>query len=303
MASDITYMLRQLKDSLEGAKPKVSFEFFPPKTPQADAALKEVIHRLEKLGPRYVSVTYGAGGSTREHTRDLVAYIKASTVVPPAAHLTCVNATKEEIDTIAKGYLEIGVNRIVALRGDPPGMQGSYMPHPEGYAYAHELVQGLKALGDFDISVAAFPEVHPEAVSPEADLDYLKEKMDAGADRAITQYCFDTDSILRFIDKARARGITKPIVPGIIAIGNFAQVVSFSKRCGATVPSWLVTLFEGTENNPVAHEAVAVAVAAEQCRLLMQEGISEFHFYTLNQAPISIAICQLLGVKASVVSA
>lgn len=290
--------LEQIKNSFTSKAPKVSFELFPPRTEAGLAKLHENISELEKLAPAYISVTYGAGGSTQGVTYDIVKYIKQNTSLEPAAHLTCVNATCAEINKVAKSYLDIGVNKIVALRGDVPNGIGKYEPYPGGYAYADDLVAGLMKLGDFDISVAAYPEVHPQAPSADFDLQHLKRKIDAGAKRAITQYCFDTDEILRFIDKARKIGITAPIVPGIVMMNGFEQLISFSKRCGATVPKWMHELFENADKSPEACDMASVVIAAEQCRLLMQEGINEFHFYTLNRAMPAVAVCRLLGVKA-----
>jgi methylenetetrahydrofolate reductase (NADPH) len=289
--------LLQIKDSPIGTPPQVSFEFFPPRSEAGIQKLKETVAELEKLSPRFVSVTYGAGGSTRELTYDIIKHIKTNTKLNPAAHLTCVNATRAEINTVAQSYLDIGVNRIVALRGDVPGMDGVYTPHPDGYAYADDLVQGLRDLGDFDISVAAYPEMHPQAPSLEFDIDHLKRKMDNGAARAITQYCFDTDVILRFIDKARAKGITGPITPGVVTMNGFEQLISFSKRCGASVPKWVIDLFDGSDTDPKTRDTLSVLIAVEQCRLLMQEGINEFHFYTLNRPDLVAAVCRVLGVK------
>jgi methylenetetrahydrofolate reductase (NADPH) len=287
----------QLKETDFAKKPKISFEFFPPRTPAGVDKLKETVTELEKLSPRFVSVTYGAGGSTRELTYDIVKHIKQNTSLKPAAHLTCISATRAEIDAVAQTYLDIGVNRIVALRGDVPNGVGKYVPQADGYAYADDLVAGLCALGDFDISVAAYPEMHPEAKSLEADIDHLKNKIDAGAKRAITQYCFDTDAILRFIDKARTKGITAPIVAGVVTMNGFEQLLSFSKRCGASVPKWIIDIFNGSDNDPKTRDMLAVIVAAEQCRLLMQEGIDEFHFYTLNRPDLAAAVCRVLGVR------
>ncbi|MDA0782378.1 MAG: methylenetetrahydrofolate reductase [NAD(P)H] [Rickettsiales bacterium] len=289
--------LEQIKDSISNQPPKVSFEFFPPRTDNGVEKLKENISLLEKLSPAYCSVTYGAGGSTQEKTYEIVKYIKENTSIKPAAHLTCVNATRDEINNVAKSYLDIGVNKIVALRGDVPGGTGIYEPSVEGYAYADNLVKGLVELGDFDISVAAYPEVHPQAPDAVFDLEHLKRKIDAGAKRAITQYCFDTDKVLRFIDKARAIGIDAPIVPGVVLMNGFEQLISFSKRCGANIPEWMFDIFSGADQSPEICDMASVAVAAEQCRLLMQEGINEFHFYTLNRANPTIAVCRLLGVK------
>lgn len=290
--------VEQIKDSISGKAPKVSFEFFPPRTEKGIDNLKDNIAKLEELSPAYVSVTYGAGGTTQEKTFEIVKYIKENTSLEPAAHLTCVNATCEEINNVAKSYLDIGVNKIVALRGDVPGGDGDYEPYPGGYAYADNLVEGLIGLGDFDISVAAYPEVHPQAPNADFDLHHLKKKIDNGAKRAITQYCFDTDDVVNFIERARAIGIDAPIVPGIVLMNGFEQLISFSKRCGASIPSWMHDIFAGADQSPEACDMASVAVAAEQCRLLMQEGVDEFHFYTLNRAEPTMAVCRLLGVKA-----
>ncbi|MCE3232275.1 MAG: methylenetetrahydrofolate reductase [Rickettsiaceae bacterium] len=286
-----------MTDSTITTAPKISFEFFPPRTDAGIAKLKETISQLEKLSPRFVSVTYGAGGSTRELTYDIVKHIKTNTSLDPAAHLTCVNATKDEINAVAKSYLDIGVNRIVALRGDVPGGNGKYEPHPGGYSYGDDLVAGLCKLGDFDISVASYPEVHPEAPSASFDLDHLKRKIDSGAKRSITQYCFDTDAIIRFRDKTHKHGIKAPMVAGVVTMNGFEQLLSFSKRCGASIPQWIIDKFEGTDSNPEARDKLAVEVAAEQCRLLAREGFDEFHFYTLNRADLTVAVCQCLGIK------
>ncbi len=294
---DVIKKLEQIKESISAQSPQISFEFFPPRTEKGLGKLKENIIKLEKLSPAYCSVTYGAGGSTQEKTYEIVQYIKENTSISPAAHLTCVNATREQINNVAKTYLDIGVNKIVALRGDVPGGEGSYEPYPNGYAYADDLVAGLMELGDFDISVAAYPEVHPQAPDADFDLQHLKRKIDAGANKAITQYCFDTDKIIHFIDKAKAIGIEAPVVPGIVLMNGFGQLISFSKRCGATIPKWMHDIFEGVDENPAACDMAAVAIAAEQCRLLMQEGVNEFHFYTLNRSNPAIAVSRLLGVK------
>ncbi|MDB2414468.1 methylenetetrahydrofolate reductase [NAD(P)H] [Rickettsiales bacterium] len=288
----------QLKDKLAPKLPTISFEFFPTKTPEAREQLESVISQLSPFNPTLVSVTYGAGGSSKDATYETIEYIKNHTGVVPAAHLTCVSATKDEINEVAQKYLEIGVNHIIALRGDVPGMKGEYVPTPGGYAYADQLVTGLKKLGNFDITVAAYPEKHPQASSLEADIEHLKRKQDAGADRAVMQYCFDNDVILRFVEKARKAGVTIPIIPGIMPIYNFQQSRNFSQRCGADVPKWLVDLFDGTEDNAQLHNDVALSVALEQCRFLIQEGFESLHFYTLNRSELIISICQLLGIKA-----
>jgi len=277
--------------------PKLSFEFFPPKNEALETALWAAIRRLEPLGPRFVSVTYGAGGTTRSRTHETVARLAKETSLTPAAHLTCVGATKEEVDEVARDYLAAGVRHIVALRGDPPAGASQYTPHPGGYAQAEDLVRGLGRIGDFDISVGAYPEMHPAAASAEADLDFLKRKIDAGATRAITQYFFDTDVYLRFIDRCAAAGITVPIVPGILPVSNFGQVKKFSAMCGASVPAWMGRLFEGLEEDVESRRMVAAVVAAEQVRLLQANGVDEFHFYTLNRADLTYAIAHLLGAR------
>ena len=278
----------------------ISFEFFPPKSAAMETRLWETIKRLEPLDPRFVSVTYGADGSTRERTHGTVTRILRETHVLPAAHLTCVGATRDDIDDIARAYWQAGVRHIVALRGDPPGgVQAPYEPHPGGYAYASELVAGLKRIGDFEISVAAFPETHPGALSPEADLDNLKRKIDAGACRAITQFFFDPTDYLKFLDRVRAAGIEAPVVPGILPITNFARLVDFAGKCGTKVPAWLYDLFGHLDEDPESRDLVAAATAAEQCRYLQAYGVSEFHFYTLNRAELTTAICRMLRAPAT----
>lgn len=279
------------------ARPDVSFEFFPPKTEKMEEILWASVKRLEPLGPRFVSVTYGAGGSTRERTHATVARILRETSLVPAAHLTCVGSSRAEVDDVARGYWQAGVRHIVALRGDPPAGADGYEPHPEGYAYAADLVSGLQRVADFEISVAAFPETHPEAASPAADLDNLKRKIDAGASRAITQYFFDAEIYLDFVARAEKAGITVPIVPGILPVTNFAQVVKFSAMCGATVPDWLARLFEGLDEDSETRKLVAATVVAEQCQALQAAGVNEFHFYTLNRADLSYAISHILGIR------
>jgi methylenetetrahydrofolate reductase (NADPH) len=276
---------------------EVSFEFFPPKTTEMERALWSNIERLATLAPAYVSVTYGAGGSTRERTHATVVRIRQQTQLEPAAHLTCVGASREEIDAVAQRYWQAGIRHIVALRGDPPEGTASYVPHPGGYAYAVDLVAGLKHVADFDISVAAYPETHPEAASAEADLDNLKRKIDAGANRAIAQFFFEADLYFRFLDRGRAAGITQPIIPGILPVTNFAQVQRFARSCGATVPEWMAELFNGLDGDPDTRRLVAASVAAEQCRALHAGGVKQFHFYTLNRADLTFAICHVLGVR------
>ena len=277
--------------------PLLSFEFFPPRTEALETQLWSCVKRLEPLRPRFVSVTYGAGGTTQARTHATVTRILRESSLTPAAHLTCVGATKEEVDAVARDYWEAGVRHIVALRGDQPAGQATYEPHPGGYAYAADLVAGLKRIGDFEISVAAYPEVHPTASSPDDDLDNLKRKIDAGATRAITQYFFDAPTFLRFIDRAHAAGITVPIVPGILPVTNFAQVAKFSAMCGAKVPDWMGTLFEGLDEDPETRRMVAAVVAAEQVRLLQANGVDEFHFYTLNRPDLTYAIAHILGAR------
>lgn len=291
----IVNQLAQLKHSI-GTRPKsISFELFPPKSDNGVEELKKEVERFVALKPSHFSVTYGAGGSTQTKTFDIANYIQNTLNVPVAAHLTCVGASKEDTKALAKQYLEHGITKIVALRGDMPGMTLPYMPPSDGFGYADELVAGLMEIGDFDISVAAYPETHPEATSAQDDLAYLKRKIDNGAKRAITQYCFDTDEILRFIDKARDIGITAPIVPGILIMNSVKQMISFSKRCGATVPEWVLKLCEGLDEYPHRRDLVTAMIAVEQCRLLMQHGVDEFHFYTLNRPPIVEAVCHALG--------
>jgi methylenetetrahydrofolate reductase (NADPH) len=278
---------------------KVSFEFFPPRTPEMEESLWRAIERLAPLGPRFVSVTYGAGGSTRERTHRTVGRIREETALEPAAHLTCVGASRDEVAAVARDYWQAGVRHIVALRGDPPTDGVGYQPHPEGYRYAADLVGGLKRVADFEISVAAYPEGHPEAPSPGFDLDNLKRKVDAGASRAITQFFFDVDLYFRFIERAAKAGIEVPIVPGILPVTNFKQVAKFAEGCGTAIPRWLAYLFEGLDDDPQTRKLVAATVAAEQCRLLQAAGLDEFHFYTLNRADLTYAICHILGLRAA----
>ena len=275
----------------------VSFEFFPPKTEKMEQTLWESIQTLAPLAPRFVSVTYGAGGSTRERTHNTVVRIARETALTPAAHLTCVEATREEIDEVARGYWEAGIRHIVALRGDPPVQGRSFSAHPDGYANAAELVAGLKRVAPFEISVAAYPEIHPDSITKAADLDNLKRKMDAGADRAITQFFFSPDAFFRFQDEAAAAGIDAEIVPGILPVSNVSQTRRFAASCGASIPRWMDDLFEGLDNLPAARQLVAATVAAELCARLYAGGVRHFHFYTLNRAELSYAICHLLGLR------
>jgi methylenetetrahydrofolate reductase (NADPH) len=288
--------------AMPGTALKVSFEFFPPKTEAMEAQLWQSVKRLEPLAPQFVSVTYGAGGTTRERTHATVRRIVEQTSLRPAAHLTCVGATREDIDAVLRDYWEAGVRHIVALRGDPPAGSAAYAPHPGGYAYAADLVAGIRRVADFEISVAAYPETHPEASSPESDLDNLKRKLDAGATRAITQYFFDAWTFLRFRDRCAKAGIRAPIIPGILPVTNFQQVVNFSRQCGASVPGWLAGLFAGLDADPETRRLVAVTVAAEQVRRMQEHGVEEFHFYTLNRADLTYALCHILGLRPAVLA-
>jgi methylenetetrahydrofolate reductase (NADPH) len=274
---------------------EISFEFFPPKTEKMEAALWDTVQTLAPLGPRFASVTYGAGGSTRERTYATVARIAGQTEIPAAAHLTCINADKSEILEIARQYWEAGVRHIVALRGDPPQAGEKYAPHPNGFANAAELTAGLKKLAPFEISVAAYPEGHPQSASPQADLDNLKAKLDAGASRAISQFFFSPEVFFRFRDRVAAAGIDTEIVPGILPVSNVAQTRKFAAMCGAQIPGWMDRLFEGLDDHPETRALVAATVAAEMCRKLYAGGVRHFHFYTLNRAELSYAICHLLG--------
>ncbi|HET9812909.1 MAG TPA: methylenetetrahydrofolate reductase [NAD(P)H] [Sphingomicrobium sp.] len=277
---------------------EVSFEFFPPKSEAMAETLWSSIQTLAPLGPRFVSVTYGAGGSTRERTHATVERILTETPLTPAAHLTCVGATRDEIDSIARDYWQLGVRHIVALRGDSPEPGTKYRPHRDGYRDATELVAGLKAVAPFDISVAAYPETHPDSSTRAFDLDNLKRKVDAGASRAITQFFFSPDCFFRFRDEAAAAGIAAEIVPGILPVSNVAQTRRFAEMCGASIPAWLNGLFEGLDDLPAARQLIAATVAAELCGQLYAGGVRHFHFYTLNRAELSYAICHLLGARA-----
>jgi methylenetetrahydrofolate reductase (NADPH) len=274
---------------------EVSFEFFPPKTEKMERTLWDAIETLAPLAPRFVSVTYGAGGSTRERTHATVERIVRETSIPAAAHLTCVEASRAEIDEIARGYWAAGVRHIVALRGDMPDGGGAFIPHPDGYDGAVALVKGLRAIAPFEISVAAYPESHPDSPDRVADLDNLKRKIDAGAHRAITQFFFEPDTFFRFCDDAAAAGIDAEIVPGIMPVMNFASVKRMSAMCGTAIPAWLADLFEGLDDHPEARQLVAATVAAELCRRLYAGGVRQFHFYTLNRAELAYAICHILG--------
>lgn len=283
----------------------VSFEFFPPKDEAMEKSLWEAVTRLAPLTPQFVSVTYGAGGSTRERTHATVKRILKETALTPAAHLTCVAATRDEIDTIVRNYHDAGVRHLVALRGDPiTGAGDKYTPHPGGYENAAALVEGIKRIApDFEVSVSAYPERHPDSPTLEADIDTLKRKVDNGATRAITQFFFENDLYFRYLDRVRARGIDIPIVPGILPVQNFAAAKNFATRAGATVPAWLAERFAGLDHDPATRKLIAAAVAAEQAIDLLDRGITSFHFYTMNRADLVYAICHLLGLRPAVAQA
>jgi len=286
-----------------GDKIRVTFEFFPPKNAEMEAKLWETVERLEPLGPAFVSVTYGAGGSTRERTQRTVGRILRETSLRPAAHLTCVGAMREEVDAVAREFQAMGVKNFVALRGDPASGVGSvYRPHPGGYANAAELVAGLGRIGAFDISVSAYPEKHPESPDFATDIDMLKRKVDSGATRAITQFFFENDLYERYVERVRGAGIYIPIVPGILPIHNFRQVAGFAGRCGALVPAWLADRFSGLDNEPQTQALIAAAVAAEQVLDLVERGVHDFHFYTLNRADLVFAICHMIGIRTAAVA-
>ena len=281
-----------------GKRIRVSFEFFPPKTEEMEKTLWESITRLAPLSPNFVSVTYGAGGSTRERTHATVKRILGETLLTPAAHLTCVAATRTEIDAVIAAYAQAGVRHIVALRGDPPGGAGErYTPHPGGYRNAADLVAGIKRCGELEVSVGAYPEKHPDSPSVAADIDMLNAKVDAGANRAITQFFFETDLYFRYLDRVRSRGIDIPIVPGILPVQNFKTTKNFAARCGASVPAWLAERFDGLDDDAATRKLIAAAVAAEQVLDLVDHGVTDFHFYTMNRADLVYAICHLLGLR------
>jgi methylenetetrahydrofolate reductase (NADPH) len=279
-----------------------SFEFFPPKDAAMEKVMWESIERLAPLAPSFVSVTYGAGGSTRERTHATVRRILTETRLTPAAHLTCVSATREEVDRVVRDYHGAGVRHIVALRGDPvTGAGDKYTPHPEGYANGAALVEGIKKIApDFDVSVSAYPERHPDSPTVEADIDMLKAKVDAGASRAITQFFFENDIYFRYLDRVRARGIDIPIVPGILPVQNFKAAKNFATRAGASVPAWIAERFAGLDDDPATRKLIAAAVAAEQVIDLLDRGVTSFHFYTMNRADLVYAICHLLGLRPAV---
>jgi methylenetetrahydrofolate reductase (NADPH) len=277
---------------------RVSFEFFPPKTEEMEKNLWDAVGRLAPLAPSFVSVTYGAGGSTRERTHSTVRRIVAETALTPAAHLTCVAATKPEIDAVIQSYRDAGVRHIVALRGDPTeGVAAKYAPHPGGYQNAADLVAGIKRIGNFEVSVSAYPEKHPDSPTVDADIDMLKQKVDAGATRAMTQFFFENDRYFDYLDKVRARGIYIPIVPGILPVQNFKQMKNFADRTGASVPRWLAERFDGLDEDVATRKLIAAAVAAEQVLDLVERGVTDFHFYTMNRADLVYAICHLLGLR------
>lgn len=283
-----------------GATPspvKVSFEFFPPKTAEMEAGLWRAVQRLAPLQPRFVSVTYGADGSTRDRTHNIVRRIVRETGLTCAPHLTCVGASRDEVLEVVRGYRADGIRHLVALRGDPPSGESSYRPHPGGFAYAADLVAGLRQFADLDISVAAYPDVHPEAPDAAFDLDNLKRKFDAGANRAITQFFFDVDRFLRFRDACDRAGIRGPLVPGLLPIAKFSQLLGFAARCGTPVPAWLHQRFEGLDEDPETRQLIAASVAIELVGRLRRHGVDEFHFYTLNRAELTYAICYALGLR------
>jgi|HubBroStandDraft_6_1064221.scaffolds.fasta_scaffold64353_2 methylenetetrahydrofolate reductase (NADPH) len=281
-----------------GRRISVSFEFFPPKSEEMEQTLWEAVRRLAPLAPNFVSVTYGAGGSTRERTHTTVKRILGETDLVPAAHLTCVAATRDDVNTVVRNYVAAGVRHIVALRGDPTGGVGEpYAPHPGGYKNAADLVSGIKSIADVEVSVSAYPEKHPDSPTVEADIDMLKAKVEAGATRAITQFFFDNELYLRYRDRVRTRGIDIPIVPGILPVQNFKQTKAFAERCGASVPAWWAERFAGLNDDPATRKLIAAAVAAEQVLDLVDHGVTDFHFYTMNRADLVYAICHLLGLR------
>jgi methylenetetrahydrofolate reductase (NADH) len=285
-------------------RPRVSFEFFPPKSDALEVQLWEAIGKLAPLNPAFVSVTYGAGGSTRERTHRTVARIVNETQLKPAAHLTCVSASRTEVDDVLRGYWDAGVRHIMALRGDPPGAVGApFTPNPDGYQNAAELVAGARAVNDFEVSVAVHPEKHPASPSWDHDIDNFKRKLDAGATRGVSQFFFDADIFLRFRDRIAAAGVTAPVVPGIMPVTNFKGVARMAAGSGASVPAWMARLFEGLDDDPETRKLVAAATVTELCARLAAEGVADFHFYTLNRAELTLALCRVLGVKPENASA
>ncbi len=275
----------------------ISFEFFPPAAGPAEAGFWKALDRLAPLEPGFISLTYGAGGTTRERNDHILRALLTRGRALPAGHLTCVGAPRADTDAVAREWAAAGLRRVVALRGDMPGLQAPYAPHPEGYRNAAELVAGLRRISDFDISVAAYPERHPDSANLVSDLDNLKRKFDAGADRALTQYFFDAETFLRFRDRARRAGIAAPLVPGILPITDFAKISAFSARCGTGIPAWLAARFEGLDSDPETRALVAATTASELCQRLIAEGVTAFRFYTLNRAPLSLAVCRMLGLR------
>ncbi len=279
-------------------RPSVSFEFSPPKGPKSEESLWEAIRRLEPLNPSFVSVTYGAGGSTRDRTHRTVVRMLKETTLRPAAHLTCVEASRAEVDEVIQDYWDAGIRHIVALRGDPPGsLGGAYVPRADGYQNATELTAGIRAIGDFDVSVGVYPQIHPESPSVDHDIEVLKAKIDAGATRAISNFFFDIDGYLRFVEKIRKAGITIPILPGVMPVSGYEGLKNMSQRIGVTLPGWLGNLFEGLDDDVETRKLLACSVAAEMCARLVEEGFSDLHFYTLNRADLVYAICRVLGVR------
>ncbi|MDC0073241.1 methylenetetrahydrofolate reductase [NAD(P)H] [Alphaproteobacteria bacterium] len=282
----------------KNSKPNVSFEFFPPKSKKMEIQLWDSINRLMPLDSKFVSVTYGAGGSTRERTHNTVVKILNETKLIPAAHLTCVDSSKSDVNKVASSYWDSGVRKIVALRGDSPIKGKNFEPHPSGYNNAADLVNGLKRIADFDIIVASYPEIHVESKDLKSDLDNLKKKIDAGASQTITQLFFDVDVYLKWLEKVRSAGISIPVIPGIMPITNFNNAEKFCKMCGASIPVWLKNIFQGLDNDSETRKLIGATIASEQCRILQSEGINDFHFYTLNRADLTYAICHILGVRA-----
>jgi methylenetetrahydrofolate reductase (NADPH) len=290
------YRLSRRPDIGDGVR--VSFEFFPPKSDDMETRLWDTVKRLEPLAPHFVSVTYGAGGSTRERTARTINRILAQSRLTPAAHMTCVDASRGEVDEVIGEFVSMGVRNFVALRGDPAdGVGARYQPHPDGYSNGAELVGAIRRQGDFDVSVSAYPEKHPESPDFATDFDMLKRKVDNGATRAITQFFFDNDLFERYVEKARAAGIYVPIVPGILPVHSFTQVANFAARCGAHVPNWLAERFDGLQNDAQTHALVAAAVAAEQVLDLIERGVGDFHFYTMNRADLAFAISHMIGIR------
>ncbi len=279
------------------ATPRVSLEFFPPQKAEAEAGFWLALDRLAGLRPDFVSLTYGAGGSSQDRSTRILKGLLERGLAPPAGHITCVGASRAEVDTCVRGWAAAGITRLVALRGDMPELGAPFQPHPAGYENAADLVAGLSRLGDFDVSVGCYPETHPDSASVQADLDNLKRKLDAGANRAISQYFFDAEAFLRFRDRARRAGITQPLVPGILPISHFGKVRDFSRRCGTAVPDWLAARFEGLDADPETRDLVAATTASELCLTLLREGVGSFHFYTLNRAKLTLAICRMLGLR------